>query len=249
MDDMNPKKPNQSSPAPRGDKASFAQAALEAEVAEAIPSANPDLLESASQAYVETMTARVEEAARAAANDHAERLKMRRESNERVASRLRMITGWTRAIAAIPALGLFFASLAISINALVAVISTTLTFATGSAVYSATEGADVHSLLNLAIEYVEYTDMFLLAVALYIMALGLVCLFISDKIPLPGWLGFHDFDDLKERLVSVICVMMGVYFLGQVLQGSTGTDLLMLAAGIGIVIISLTLFVRHVIMH
>ena len=101
-------------------------------------------------------------------------------------------------------------------------------------------------LVELAIELVEFTDMYLLAVALYIVALGLVTLFITDRIPLPAWLSFHDFDDLKERLVSVIIVMLGVFFLGEVLKGASGLDLIWLAASIALIIGALTVFVKLV---
>ncbi len=165
------------------------------------------------------------------------------------AQRARSITGWTRIVAAIPALGSFIASIIIAVGALIATVSTTVHYLPELIESPAANGENVHLLLDLSISYIEYTDMFLLAVALYIIALGLVRLFISDRIPTPQWLDFHDFDDLKERLISVICVMMGVFFLGEVLQGNSGIEMLELAFSIGIVIVALSYFVRHVIKH
>jgi uncharacterized membrane protein YqhA len=139
-------------------------------------------------------------------------------------------------MAGVPACGLFICSFILAIR----------TFA--DAVHSCIEAFSAHvSLLDLATDFIEYADVFLLAVVLYIMALGLFTLFVSDKVPLPSWLEFHDFDDLKERLVSVICVMLGVYFLGAVLKGATGLDLLWLGIGTSIVVAAMTAFVHLVI--
>jgi len=145
-------------------------------------------------------------------------------------------TGWTRFIAGVPACGLFICSLVLSLRTFV------------DAVYSCIEAfSEPVSLLDLATDFIEYADIFLLAVVLYIMALGLFTLFVSEKVPLPSWLEFHDFDDLKERLVSVICVMLGVYFLGAVLKGASGLDLLWLGIGTALVVAAMTAFVHLVI--
>ena len=71
-------------------------------------------------------------------------------------------------------------------------------------------------------------------------------LFISENIPLPLWLEFHDFDDLKERLTSVIVVMIGVFFLGHVLKNAQGIDTLWIGLGCAAVIIALSVFMRTV---
>lgn len=150
----------------------------------------------------------------------------------------RRVVGGTRMIALIPAFAL-------------AICAFALTLATAVDAFTAIghyiEGG--FDLNQLAIELVEYTDMFLLGVVLYIVALGLVCLFVTDKIPLPKWLEFHDLDDLKERLISVIVVMLGVYFLGVVLSGRGGLDLVWLGVGICLVIGALTFFTSAVFKH
>ena len=63
---------------------------------------------------------------------------------------------------------------------------------------------------------------------------------------LPHWLEFNDLDDLKERLVSVVVVMLGVYFLGEVMAGADGQGLLHLGISISVVIAALTLFTKFV---
>ena len=137
----------------------------------------------------------------------------------------------TRLIAAIPAIGLALCSFVLVIATTINAVITTIEYITQEI-----------ELSTLTIEYVEFTDMYLLGVVLFMTALGLTTLFITQKIPLPSWLKFHDFDDLKERLVSVIVVMLGVHFLGAVLKGVSGLDLLWLGLGICVVIIALTAF-------
>lgn len=148
---------------------------------------------------------------------------------------VRRTTSLTRLIAIIPAFGFFIAALVLAIGAFASVVRVTVEFVEAQI-----------GVMQLAIDFVEYADLFLLAVVLYILALGLITLFVTDKITLPRWLTFHDFDDLKERLVSVISVMLGVYFLGYVLNGARGLDILWMGLGCGVVIAALTLFVMLV---
>ncbi len=159
-----------------------------------------------------------------------------RRARSRVAAR--RMTSHTRFVASVPAVGLFIAAVALSIVTFIDVISMVGEIFEGS-----------YDLTQLSVECIEFADSFLLAVALYILSLGLIRLFVSDKIPLPAWLEFHDFDDLKERLASVICIMLGVYFLGHTLNGQIGIDTLWLGLGAAAVIFALAFFVRHVFLH
>ncbi|WP_261428922.1 YqhA family protein [Berryella wangjianweii] len=152
----------------------------------------------------------------------------------------RRITSWTRMVAIVPSIGLLILGFALSVKTLMAAIDVTID--------GVVLGHD--SILGVAARYIEYADLFLLSVALYLMSLGLFTLFVSDRIPLPKWLRFSDFDDLKERLISVICVMIGVFFLGRVLEASiSGIDLLWLGLASSVVICALTVFVKLVIDH
>ncbi|MBP3883948.1 MAG: YqhA family protein [Olsenella sp.] len=147
----------------------------------------------------------------------------------------RQVTGRTRWIASVPALGLLIASVVLAVGTLAAVCMSSVIFAIG--------GIDLH---GLSIEFVEDADMFLLAVALFLLSIGLVNLFISDDIPLPKWLEFRDFDDLKERFASVINVMIGVYFLGYVLKGAQGLEALWTGLGCAAIIVALSIFMGTV---
>ncbi len=147
----------------------------------------------------------------------------------------RKAAGRTRFIASVPAIGLLIASVVLAIGTLIALVISSFEYVAGTI-----------GLHDLAIAYVEDADSFLLAVALYILSIGLTNLFITDRIPLPKWLEFHDFDDLKERLTSVIIVMIGVFFLGHVLKGALGIDTLWLGLACAAIIVALTFFMRTV---
>ena len=147
----------------------------------------------------------------------------------------RKVAGRTRFIATVPATGLLIAAVVLAIGTLVGLVISSYEYVIGEI-----------SLHDLTIEYVEDADAFLLAVALYILSIGLTNLFVSENIPLPKWLEFHDFDDLKERLTSVIVVMIGVFFLGHVLKNAQGIDTLWIGLGCAAVIIALSIFMRTV---
>ncbi|NTU89068.1 MAG: YqhA family protein, partial [Actinobacteria bacterium] len=101
-------------------------------------------------------------------------------------------------------------------------------------------------LNHLLVEYIEFADIFLLGIVLYILALGVFSLFIDDRIPLPRWLEIHDLDDLKEKLVSVVGVVLGVFFMGRLINGQETIDTLFMGIGIAAVIIALAYFVKSV---
>ena len=150
----------------------------------------------------------------------------------RGASRLSSLTG---VMAILPAAALLVMSLALSIATAVRLVE----------VLAETLGGHI-DLIHLSVEFVEFTDFFLLATVLYITSLGLFSLFVTDRVPVPTWLTFRDFDDLKERLIGVVVVMLAVFFLGEVLREEGGLDLLWLGLSISSVFLSLSLFVRSV---
>ncbi len=150
-------------------------------------------------------------------------------------SKLHSITGYSRFIASVPVLGLFISAVVMTVATLVRTCVVTF--------QAITLQIEIQDML---VEYIEFADYFLLAIVLYIMSVGLYSLFIDDDIKLPSWLRLHTLDDLKEKLVSVIIVVMGVFFLGRLLHGADARDLLYMGVGIGAVVLSLAYFVRHV---
>lgn len=97
----------------------------------------------------------------------------------------------------------------------------------------------------LLVDFIEIVDIFLLATVLYIIALGLYELFIDDSVPVPAWLEIHNLDDLKDKLVGVIIVVIGVGFLGQFVSWDGQTNLLVPGGAAALVIVALTYFLSQ----
>lgn len=145
------------------------------------------------------------------------------------------VVGRTRFIAIVPVAGLSLASLALL---LVSGIDT---------YHLVVETLGGHmELKTLLVESIELADVFLLAVVLYIMALGLFSLFVDDRIPLPSWLEIHTLDDLKEKLIGVVVVVLAVFFLGRVIESKDYQSLMYLGVGISAIIFAMSYFVGRV---
>lgn len=94
---------------------------------------------------------------------------------------------------------------------------------------------------SLAIAAIEQADVFLIATAILIVGIGLHELFIGE-VSLPKWLLIKSIDDLKDKLINVVVVVLAVNFLADVAEWDGKTDLLNVGLGIGVVILSLTAF-------
>ena len=157
------------------------------------------------------------------------------EPNEEKRDLGHQLVGWTRYVATVPVVGLFVAAIAMAVTTFIQTVEVTVEVVMGSM-----------AMQTMLVEYIECADYFLLAIVLYIMSIGLYSLFIDSKIKLPASLEVQTLDELKEKLVSVIAVVMGVYFLGRLLNGADPKDLLYMGIGIGVVVIALAYFVHHV---
>jgi len=100
---------------------------------------------------------------------------------------------------------------------------------------------DVVEAKELAVEFIELTDVFLLGTILYIVSLGLYELFVDPDLPMPSWLRIRDLDDLKERLIGVIIVLLGVTFLGTAVTWRGSGEILEFGGAIAVVIVALAL--------
>ena len=93
----------------------------------------------------------------------------------------------------------------------------------------------------MAVDFLQLVDIFLLGTALYIIALGLYELFIDDSLPMPKWLIITTFEDLKEILIGVIIVLLGVSYLGTAVTWTGGGDILHLGVATGAIILALAI--------
>lgn len=150
-------------------------------------------------------------------------------------SPLRRFTAWTRYVIMIPVAGLFLGAVTLVVMAGVEVYKTIMLALSG----------ELEKKVAV-LDFIELADVFLLATVLYIMALGLFELFIDDRLPLPHWLEIHTLDDLKEKLVGVVVVVLAVSFLGKVIEADSARALLELGIGIAAVIAALSYFLGKI---
>lgn len=149
--------------------------------------------------------------------------------------RLRNIFGASRYVIGIAVIGAFVGS---AILLLVAAI-TLFAIAWNEITNFDLRNMNSDHIDRLAVELIEITDIILLGTVLYIVALGLYQLFIDRNLPLPHWLKIHDLTDLKRDLIGVVVVLLGVSFLGEVVNWEGESDVLPLGAAIALVIAAL----------
>lgn len=99
----------------------------------------------------------------------------------------------------------------------------------------------VAGVKHLQVVFIEMTDVFLLGTVLFIVAFGLYQLFIQPDLPVPAWLKIHNLDQLTERLVEVVGVLLSVTFLAFAIEGAVGPSLLEFGVSVAIVIGALSL--------
>jgi uncharacterized membrane protein YqhA len=108
---------------------------------------------------------------------------------------------------------------------------------------------DPNEIKNVAVNFIGIVDVFLLGTIFYIISLGLYELFINDQVKVPTWLEIHSLDDLKEKLIGVVIIVMGVFFLEKVVTWKGELDLLQLGVSIAVVIAALTYFLSQISTH
>jgi uncharacterized membrane protein YqhA len=95
----------------------------------------------------------------------------------------------------------------------------------------------------LSVGLVTIIDLFLLGTVLYIVAIGLYELFVDPGLPMPPWLRITTLDDLKERLLGVVGVLLAVTFLGSAVTWDGTSSILAFGLAVGLVlgVVSLTI--------
>lgn len=149
---------------------------------------------------------------------------------------IRKFVAATRFLMLIPALGALIASLVVLIFGGLEMLRTVTGMVDGSLFVRGTKA--------VLLKYIEVIDLFLIGTVFYITALGLYELFVDDQVPTPAWLHIEHLDDLKAKLLSVVVVILVVVFLGQVINWDAGLGILSLGAGVGLVIMAVTYFLR-----
>jgi uncharacterized membrane protein YqhA len=148
---------------------------------------------------------------------------------------MRRLLASGRYIVVIAVIGTFVASLAL-------IVFEALVIA--AAVIGAIRGAslDPKTGKTLAVGLIEAVDVFLIAIAVYIISLGLHVLFVDERAPLPRWLRIDDLEDLKTSLVSIVIAVLAVLFLREAVAWDGTRDLLSFGAAIALIIAALSFF-------
>jgi uncharacterized membrane protein YqhA len=144
----------------------------------------------------------------------------------------------SRYIVVIAVLGTFVASLALLVYELVVIAAAVVETVREGAVSSKAAKA-------LAVGLIEAVDVFLIAIALYIISLGLYSLFVDDTLPMPRWLEVHDLEDLKANLVSIVIAVLAVLFLREAVAWEVGRDFLQFGAAVALMVGALTFFLSR----
>jgi uncharacterized membrane protein YqhA len=103
---------------------------------------------------------------------------------------------------------------------------------------------DLYGIKRVSVELISLVDLFLIGTVLYIISVGIYQLFISPTLKMPNWLNIDDLDDLKERLLSTVSVLLSVSFLGYVVTWDGTGGLLGLGLAVGVVLLALSLLLR-----
>jgi uncharacterized membrane protein YqhA len=141
----------------------------------------------------------------------------------------RKVLASSRYFIVVAVIGSFVASASSLVyGGLTTILIVTRTFASGVFTQS---GAKL-----LSVDLVTMIDLFLLGTVLYIISVGLYELFIDAEVPMPTWLRVTTLDDLEERLLGVVSVLLAVTFLGSAVTWDGTTNILALGVGIAAVL-------------
>ena len=136
---------------------------------------------------------------------------------------------------------------------LLAVVSTFLasvaTFIWGTVrmitnVVSLIAGLITHEGGHSGVQMIASLDSLLLAIVLYIFSVAIYELFFG-KINVPDWLVIENLDGLKEKLASVIILILAVTFLEHLVEWKDAKETLMFGISIAAVLIALVFYMHH----
>ncbi|CAB3787574.1 YqhA family protein [Paraburkholderia fynbosensis] len=148
---------------------------------------------------------------------------------------LRRVLASSRYIMIVPVIGTFLGSVALLLYETIVLFWSGVTaLRVGS--------LTAKSVKIFAVGIVEAVDVFLIAIAVYIISIGLYSLFIDDKLPLPKWLEVSNLEDLKGNLVSVVIAVLAVLFLREAVAWDGTHDIAAFGVALALVIAALTFF-------
>jgi len=140
--------------------------------------------------------------------------------------------------------GCFLGAAALFAYGLLAVIRVVWsTVAADIAAFGHADADVVATAEHLGVALIQLADVFLLGTVIYLVGLGLHLLFINPNLPAEPWLAFGGLDDLKEMLVRVVILLVGVTYLGSFVDHADDVDLLELSIASAIVVLAFSLVI------
>ena len=149
----------------------------------------------------------------------------------------RRLLASTRYLVLIPITGIFVAACGLMIYEAIILTMTLRDIIMGGAVLP-------KDAKELAVGLIQVVDIFLIAIAMYIISINLYTLFIDDSLPLPSWLTVHDLEAVKSNLVSVVIAVLAVLFLREAVGWKGDSDILGFGAALALIIGALGLYLR-----
>ena len=103
--------------------------------------------------------------------------------------------------------------------------------------------------VELAVHFISAIDLFMVAVVMFVMGIGLFELFVDrdQSISYPHWLRIRDLSDLKEKLIAAAVVVIVITFLKHIVMWENPLETLYFGGAIAIVIAAITFFSKLVV--
>lgn len=136
----------------------------------------------------------------------------------------------SRYLAIVAVLGLFVCSITAYALGIYKTLTTVVEIATGKA-------KNEFALIGLF----DCLDIFLVATAMFVIAISLYELFIG-ALEVPDWMLVRDLNELKAKFTFVIIPVMSVKFLQRLLSSESALETLYLGVAVGLVAVALSAF-------
>jgi uncharacterized membrane protein YqhA len=150
----------------------------------------------------------------------------------------------SRYLVVLAVIGSFLAAAALFAYGLLAVIRVVWeTLAADIAALGSADDNVVTTAEHLAVDLIQLADVFLLGTVIYLVGLGLHLLFLNPQLPAQPWMAVGDLDDLKEMLVRVIVLLVGVTFLGSFVEQADDVPVQDLGITTAVVVVAFTLVI------
>ena len=125
----------------------------------------------------------------------------------------------------------------------IATVRVTVELFTAANVMTGSVDAVLAGVKHASVAFIELIDLILLGTVLYIVAIGLYQLFIDPELDLPDWLTTTDLDDLKQKLLSVVIILLAVTFLSDATEWDGSANFLAYGLSIAGVVLAFGVYI------